>query len=72
MTKELTAVELSMMEIKFVAPPEQKYSVWIGGYMLFFLDRIFQQVLISNGEYDESGTTIASEMTVLTALVFST
>ena len=31
MTKELTALALSTMEIKFVAPPEQKHSVSTGG-----------------------------------------
>merc|ERR1711985_149913 len=31
MTKELTALAPSTMKIKVVAPPERKYSVWIGG-----------------------------------------
>merc|ERR1712194_814988 len=30
MTKELTALAPSTMKIKVVAPPERKYSVWIG------------------------------------------
>merc|ERR1712199_54653 len=34
MTKELTALAPSTMKIKVVAPPERKYSVWIGGSIL--------------------------------------
>merc|ERR1711879_64454 len=57
MTKELTALAPSTMKIKVVAPPERKYSVWIGGSILSSLST-FQQMLISKGEYDESGPTI--------------
>jgi len=39
------------------APPERKYSVWIGGSILSSLST-FQQMWISKGEYDESGPTI--------------
>jgi len=57
MTKELTALAPSTMKIKVVAPPERKYSVWIGGSILSSLGT-FQQMWISKGEYDESGPTI--------------
>merc|ERR1719291_622497 len=57
MTKELTALAPSTMKIKIVAPPERKYSVWIGGSILSSLST-FQQMWISKGEYDESGPTI--------------
>ena len=57
MTKELTALVLSTMKIKVVAPPERKYSVWIGGSILSSLST-FQQMWISKSEYDESGPTI--------------
>merc|ERR1711963_674752 len=57
MTKELTALAPSTMKIKGVAPPERKYSVWIGGSILSSLST-FQQMWISKGEYDESGPTI--------------
>merc|ERR1712154_509951 len=53
MTKELTALAPSTMKIKVVAPPERKYSVWIGGSILSSLST-FQQMWISKGEYDES------------------
>jgi len=57
MTKELTALAPSTMKIKVVAPPERKYSVWIGGSILSSLST-FQQMWVSKGEYDESGPTI--------------
>jgi len=57
MTKELTALAPSTMKIKFVAPPERKYSVWIGGSILASLST-FQQMWISKAEYDESGPSI--------------
>ncbi|MFQ6633091.1 hypothetical protein Gotur_011881 [Gossypium turneri] len=46
-----------MVKIKVVAPPERKYSVWIGGSILASLST-FQQMWISKGEYDESGPSI--------------
>jgi actin-related protein len=57
MTKELTALAPSTMKIKVVAPPERKYSVWIGGSILSSLST-FQQMWISKQDYDESGPTI--------------
>jgi len=60
MTKELTALAPSTMKIKVVAPPERKYSVWIGGSILSSLST-FQQMWISKQEYDESGPTIVHQ-----------
>jgi len=57
MTKELTSLAPSTMKIKVVAPPERKYSVWIGGSILASLST-FQQMWISKSEYDESGPSI--------------
>jgi actin beta/gamma 1 len=57
MTKELTALAPGTMKIKVVAPPERKYSVWIGGSILASLST-FQQMWISKAEYDESGPSI--------------
>lgn len=54
MTKELAQLAPSSMKIKVVAPPERKYSVWIGGSILASLST-FQQMWISKSEYDESG-----------------
>ena len=52
MTKELVALAPSTMKIKVVAPPERKYSVWIGGSILSSLST-FQSMWISKAEYDE-------------------
>ncbi|KAH8741858.1 actin [Cryptosporidium ryanae] len=57
MTKELTSLAPSTMKIKVVAPPERKYSVWIGGSILSSLST-FQQMWITKEEYDESGPSI--------------
>lgn len=47
MSKEITALAPSSMRIKVVAPPERKYSVWIGGSILASLST-FQQVSIGD------------------------
>jgi len=57
MTKELSALAPTAMKIKVVAPPERKYSVWIGGSILSSLST-FQTMWISKSEYDESGPSI--------------
>jgi len=54
MEKEIKALAPASMKIKIVAPPERKYSVWIGGSILASLST-FQQMWISKQEYDESG-----------------
>merc|ERR1739844_470446 len=57
MQKEITAMAPSTMKIKIIAPPERKYSVWIGGSILASLST-FQQMWITKQEYDESGPSI--------------
>merc|ERR1712048_467318 len=57
MSKEITALAPASMKVKIIAPPERKYSVWIGGSIFSSLST-FQQMWISKGEYDESGPTI--------------
>ncbi|KAL6782758.1 IDA5 [Auxenochlorella protothecoides x Auxenochlorella symbiontica] len=57
MSREITALAPSSMKIKVVAPPERKYSVWIGGSILSSLST-FQQMWIAKSEYDESGPSI--------------
>ena len=42
------------LQVKIVAPPERKYSVWIGGSILASLST-FQNLWVSKQEYDESG-----------------
>ena len=55
--KEIAALAPPTMKIKVIAPPERKYSVWIGGSILASLST-FQQMWISKQEYDESGPSI--------------
>ena len=57
LTKEITSLAPPAMKIKVVAPPERKYSVWIGGSILASLST-FQAMWISKSEYDESGPSI--------------
>merc|ERR1711990_635528 len=54
MQKELTSLAPSSMKIKVVAPPERKYSVWIGGSILASLST-FQAMWIAKAEYDQDG-----------------
>jgi len=55
--KEITALAPNSMQIKIVAPPERKYSVWIGGSILASLST-FEEMWIRKEEYDESGPSI--------------
>jgi actin-related protein len=57
MSKEITALAPASIKVKIVAPPERKYSVWIGGSILASLST-FQSMWISKEEYDESGPSI--------------
>jgi actin beta/gamma 1 len=57
MEKEIKSLAPPTMKIKIVAPPERKYSVWIGGSILSSLST-FQQMWISKQEYDETGPSI--------------
>jgi len=57
MLKEMKAQAPAGVSVKIVAPPERKYSVWIGGSILSSLST-FQEMWITKEEYDESGATI--------------
>ncbi len=57
MQREITTLAPATMKIKIIAPPERKYSVWIGGSILASLST-FQQMWISKQEYDECGPSI--------------
>ncbi|MCL4152895.1 UNVERIFIED_CONTAM: hypothetical protein GTU68_034575 [Idotea baltica] len=54
MQKEITGLAPSTIKIKIIAPPERKYSVWIGGSILASLST-FQAMWVTKEEYDESG-----------------
>ncbi|KAK4523918.1 hypothetical protein GAYE_SCF00G1816 [Galdieria yellowstonensis] len=55
--KEIEGLAPSSMKIKVIAPPERKYSVWIGGSILASLST-FQQMWVTREEYDEHGPSI--------------
>jgi len=55
--KEMKALAPNGVDIKIIAPPERKYSVWIGGSILASLST-FEEMWVTKGEYDESGPTI--------------
>jgi len=57
LTKEMVALAPPTMTIKVIAPPERKYSVWIGGSILSALGT-FQSMWITKAEYEESGPSI--------------
>jgi actin-related protein len=52
--KEVANLAPSAIKPKIVAPPERKYSVWIGGSILSSLTT-FQSMWIQRREYDEAG-----------------
>merc|ERR1712157_463354 len=49
LNKEITARAPAAVKIKIVAPPERKYSVWIGGSILSSLST-FQEMWITKDE----------------------
>jgi len=52
--KELSALAPANAKIKIVAPPERKYSVWIGGSILSSLSS-FQDMWVQREEFDDVG-----------------
>merc|ERR1711977_500968 len=57
MQKEISQLAPPTMKIKIIAPPERKYSVWIGGSILASLSS-FDACWVTKAEYDECGTAI--------------
>jgi len=55
--KGIKSMAPNSMTIKIIAPPERKYSVWIGGSILSSLST-FEDMWIKKEEYDESGPSI--------------
>ncbi|KAF1746844.1 hypothetical protein GCK72_023302 [Caenorhabditis remanei] len=54
---EITALAPPSVTVKALAPPERKYSVWIGGSILASLTT-FSEIWISRNEYEEFGSAI--------------
>ncbi len=52
--KELSSLVPETVEIKIVAPPERRYSVWIGGSILASL-KTFNKQWVGRKEYNDSG-----------------
>jgi len=57
MTKEVIELCPPNLKIKIHAPPERKYSVWIGGSILSSLST-FQALWVTKEEYEEHGPNI--------------
>ena len=57
MNNEISALAPDSMTVKIIAPPERKYSVWIGGSILSSLST-FEEMWINKDEYDEAGPAI--------------
>ena len=55
--KELTSLVPTGTNIKITAPPERKYSVWLGGSIIASLNT-FEKLWIAKEEYDEYGKSI--------------
>ena len=57
MQKEISTLAPPSMKINITAPPQRRYSVWIGGSILASLST-FEQMWISKEEYEEFGPSI--------------
>jgi len=55
--KEVTDASAPTLKIKVIAPPERKYSIWIGGSICTSLST-FQSMWVTKEEYEESGPSI--------------
>jgi actin len=55
--KEITSLAPESIQVKIIAAPDRKYSVWIGGSVFASLST-FQEMWISKEEYDEFGPSI--------------
>jgi len=57
MQRELTNLSPSTMKTKIIAPPNRKYSTYIGGSVVASLTTA-QQMFIYKSDYDEEGAII--------------
>ena len=68
--KEIKALAPDSMTIKIIAPPERKYSVWIGGSILSSLSiSTLEEMWISKNEYDEAGPSIVKFFFIMFCLM---
>eukprot|EP00494_Astrolonche_serrata_P006901 UN06926 len=61
LTAEITTLAPALAKVKVIAPPERKYSVWIGGSILSSL-ATFQESWVTKEAYDEAGPSIVHRM----------
>jgi actin, other eukaryote len=61
LTAEIEKLAPKSMKIKVTAPPERKFSVWIGGAILASM-ATFQDNWIRRSHYEESGAAIVHRM----------
>ena len=57
LVSEISALAPPSMKVQVVAPPERKYSVWIGGSILSSLAS-FQSMWITKDEFEDAGPNI--------------
>jgi len=57
LSKEVAALAPPTVSIKIFAPPERKFSAWIGGSILTALES-FKSMWITKSEYDDAGANI--------------
>merc|ERR1712223_1782030 len=69
MMQEIANLAPSTVAAKIVAPPERKYSVWIGGSILGSL-ATFEEMWITKAEYEESGVSIVHRKMVFSCIAF--
>lgn len=60
LSKEVTALAPAKVKVNILAPPERRYSAWIGGSVLGSLST-FQSMWIRGEEYDEAGPKIVHQ-----------
>lgn len=61
LTEEIKRLAPANIPVRVIAPPERKYSVWIGGSILSSLNT-FQDMWITRADYDECGPEIVHKM----------
>jgi actin-related protein len=56
--KELQSLAPTGKNVKVIAPPERKYSAWLGGAILASLDSFRKTMFVARKDYEENGNSI--------------
>eukprot|EP00483_Globobulimina_turgida_P004234 UN04243 len=59
-SKEIKQLAPGFLTLKVGAPPDRKFSVWIGGFIFSSL-KTFEEMWVKKGEFDEAGPGIVHE-----------